>query len=143
MTSRTPLRKARSDAGMNTRFAIHSMSSPTAAIRKGSCDIAARTPKSCIISPPPIQMIAIDTWTKSRNEYQVTRPSLGPGLDDHHEGKCEQHEDHDPGQEDEAAHLGAELRARPLGGHAHADAVHRARDVTEERERDDGPADET
>ena len=32
----------------------------------------ARTPKSCIISPPPIQMIAIETWTKSRNVYQVT-----------------------------------------------------------------------
>ena len=79
--------------GMNTRFAIHSMSSPSAAMREGSSDIAARTPKSCIISPPPIQMIAIDTWTKSRNEYQVTRPSLGSGLHDHHEDDREQHED--------------------------------------------------
>src|SRR6188768_3886539 len=99
MTSRTPLRKARSDAGMNTRFAIHSMSCPSAAMREGSSDIAARTPKSCIIRPPPIQMIAIETWTKSRNVYQVTRSSSGTGLDDHHEDEREQHEDHDPRQE--------------------------------------------
>jgi hypothetical protein len=52
---------------MKTRFAIHSMSSPSAAIRDISPDIEARIPKNCIISPPPTQMIAAARCTKRRN----------------------------------------------------------------------------
>ena len=71
MTSSTPLRKAK-----ERRRDEHPVRDPldvlsSAAMREGSCDIAARTPKSCIISPPPIQMIAIETWTNSKNVYQV------------------------------------------------------------------------
>ena len=56
---------------MKTRFAIHSMSSPSVAIREGSPDMEARIPKSCIISPPPTQMTAMATCANRRNEYQV------------------------------------------------------------------------
>ena len=56
---------------MNTRWAIHSMSSPTVAARAGSPDIDARSAKNCIIRPPPIQITAIEMCRKRRNVYQV------------------------------------------------------------------------
>src|SRR5919106_3638502 len=74
-TRRRPLTTARSEAGMSVRLAIHSTSVAKAPARAGPA-LMARNAKNCIIRPPPIQTIAIETCTKSRNVYQVMQGPL-------------------------------------------------------------------
>src|SRR5918999_1514091 len=83
-----PVTNASSDDGAKTRIPIHSMSRPNAAVRAWSRAPAMRRPMTWSISPPPTQITAIETCTKSRSSYQVipllvARHLLEDPADDH------------------------------------------------------------